>query len=122
MDVFGWRDAIELLIFWVGIHVVLRSLRGTRGLGVLKGTTTFVIALYVVSKGLQEYFGLSLARLTFLIESLAPLALVAFVVVFQPEVRRGLTRLGERPFSFLGGRGAERGLAQEIADACAAGR
>lgn len=118
MDVFGWRDAIELLIFWVGIYVVLRSLRGTRGLGVLKGTTTFVLVLYIVSKGLYEYFGISLSRITFLIESLAPAALIAFVVIFQPEVRRGLTRLGERPFSFLSGRGANKGIAQEIADAC----
>src|SRR5262245_10915109 len=105
MPEFGWRDAIEFLIFWVGCYVVLRSLKGTRGFGVLKGTTTFVLLLYVASKGLDEYLGISLSRLTFLIESLAPAALVAFVVIFQPEVRRGLTRLGERPFSFLGGRG-----------------
>jgi diadenylate cyclase len=118
MGEFGWRDAIELLIFWIGIYVVLRSLRGTRGIGVLKGTATFVLAIYVVSKGLYEYLGISLARITFLIESLAPAALVAFVVIFQPEVRRGLTRLGERPFSFLSGRGANKGIAQEIADAC----
>ncbi len=118
MGAFGWRDAIELLIFWVGIYIVLRSLKGTRGLGVLKGTATFVLALYVVSKGLDEYLGISLSRLTFLIENLAPAALVAFVVVFQPEVRRGLTRLGERPFSFLGGRGTDKNIAQEITDAC----
>lgn len=118
MPVFAWRDAIELLIFWIGVYVVLRSLKGTRGIGVLKGTATFVLLLYVASKGLDQYLGISLSRLTFLIESLAPLALVAFVVIFQPEVRRGLTRLGERPFSFLSGRGADKPAAQHIADAC----
>jgi diadenylate cyclase len=112
------RDVIELLIFWIGIYMVLRALKGTRGLGVLKGTVTIVTLLYVSSKVLEAALGVSLGRLTFLIEALAPYALVAFVVVFQPEVRRVLTRLGERPFGFLGGRSGQAGVAQQIADAC----
>lgn len=104
-----WHDALELLILWAGIYLVLRSLKGTRGLGVLKGSAGIVILLYVVSRVLETQ-GFPLARLTFLIESLVTVALIAFVIVFQPELRRGLTRLGEKPFSWLSGPAASRSI------------
>lgn len=110
MGGFGWRESLEILIFWVAIYGLLRSLKGTRGLGVLKGTVGFIIGLYLFSKVLDERLGISLSRLTFVIENLATAALLAVVIIFQPEVRRGLTRLGERPFSWLAGRGASRGV------------
>ena len=100
-----WNEVLEILIFWVGIYVVLRSLRGTRGLGILKGGVGFIVAIYLFSKLLMPKFGVHLEKLTFLFESLATAALIAFVIIFQPEVRRGLTRLGERP-SWLVGRAA----------------
>ncbi len=100
----GWRDALEILIFWFGIYGILRFLSGTRGLGILKGGFGVVVALYVVSKALETQLGITLPRFNYLIESLVTVALIAFVIIFQPELRRGLTRLGEKPFAWFGTR------------------
>lgn len=100
------NDILELLFFWAGFYAVLRSLRGTRGLGILKGSVGFLLALYLFSKLLMPQLDVSLDRVTFVLESLITVTLIALVIIFQPEVRRGLTRLGERPLSLFSGRSA----------------
>lgn len=102
MDAVTWNDALEIVIFWAGIYAVLRSLHGTRGLGMLKGGVGFVVGMYLVVKLIMPEVNINLERLTYLLESLATAALLAGVVIFQPEVRRGLTRLGERPAWLVG--------------------
>ncbi len=97
-----WHDSLEMLILWIGIYLILRSLKGTRGLGVLKGGVGIVAVLYLTSRILATQ-GFPLSRLEFLIESLVTVALIGFIILFQPELRRGLTRLGEKPFSWLAG-------------------
>ncbi len=110
MGEFGWRDALEILVFWFGIYGILRFLKGTRGLGILKGGFGVVVGLYVISKALENQLGITLPRFNYLIESLVTVALVAFVVIFQPELRRGLTRLGEKPLAWFGARGMSQSV------------
>lgn len=97
-----WPDLLEIALLWMGIYVLLRSLRGTRGLGVLRGSVGIIVFLYVVGRVLAQV-GFPLDRLVFLIESLVTVALTGLIVLFQPELRRGLTRLGERPLSWVSG-------------------
>lgn len=114
MFAFGWIDGLELLLFAAGIYAILRSLTGTRGLGILKGGVGFVVGLYLLLRVLEKQLDITLARFNFVVDNLATTALLAFVVIFQPEVRRGLTRLGERPFSWLAGRGASRSVSPVV--------
>lgn len=107
---FGWRDAFEVLIFWIGIYALMRFLKGTRGLGILKGATLFILSLYLLSKWIEWQFSVQLSRLNFLIEHLVTVAIMAFIIIFQPEVRRGLTRLGEKPFAWIGSREATQSI------------
>ncbi|MBI4879100.1 MAG: TIGR00159 family protein [Planctomycetes bacterium] len=109
MSVIEWHKLVEILIFWLGIYLILRSLRRTRGLGVLKGGVAFIVGIYLFSK-LLETRGIEMSRLNFAIENLITVALIAFVIIFQPELRRGLTRLGEKPFSWLAGPAAGRSV------------
>ena len=102
MGGFRWPDLLEIFLLWVGIYLLLRSLKGTRGLGVLRGSVGVIMLLYVVGR-LLAVFGFPLERVIFLIESLVTVALLGLIIVFQPEIRRGLTRLGERPFQWLVG-------------------
>lgn len=97
-----WPDLLEISLLWAGIYLLLRSLKGTRGLGVLRGSLGIFVFLYLAGRALA-YLGFPVDRLLFLIESLVTVALTGLIVLFQPELRRGLTRLGERPFSFLSG-------------------
>jgi diadenylate cyclase len=86
-----WIVLLELLLIGVVVHLVVEFLRGTRGARLIKGTALFLVVAYVVIL----LSGDQLRRVEFLYSRLLVLATFAIVVVFQPELRRALTRLGE---------------------------
>ncbi len=89
-----WVILVELLLIGVVVHFVLEFLRGTRGARLIKGTALFLVIAYVVILLAGE----KLSRVEFLYSRLLVLATFAIVVVFQPELRRALIRLGEARF------------------------
>jgi len=89
------KDALELAIMAAMIYVAYRSLRGTRGARVVRGFVFVVITSFVLLRILTEY--LQMERLNYLYGQVVPWLLVLAVVVFQPELRRSLMRLGENP-------------------------
>ncbi|HEX4797378.1 MAG TPA: diadenylate cyclase CdaA [Humisphaera sp.] len=88
-----WQVAIELFLIGLAVYSVLRFLRGTRGARMLKGIAFVLITLYLVVRLLSTRFGLY--HLQFLYSQFMIFASFAVVVVFQPELRRALMRLGE---------------------------
>jgi diadenylate cyclase len=86
-----WIVLLELLLIGVVVHSVIEFLRGTRGARLIKGTALFLVVAYVIIK----LGGEQLRRVEFLYSRLLVFATFAIVVVFQPELRRALTRLGE---------------------------
>jgi diadenylate cyclase len=85
---------IELALIWAVMWLVWRFLRGTRGARVLKGVGfVLLVALLLVAGLPQETIGFE--RLRFLVERFLGFAAIALVIVFQPELRRALVRLGE---------------------------
>src|SRR5580692_11178679 len=88
-----WQVAIELLVIGAVVYSVVRFLRGTRGARMLKGITFVLGFLYVIVRLLSTEFGLE--RIQFLYGRFLIAASFAVVVVFQPELRRALMRLGE---------------------------
>ncbi len=90
----GWPYVlIELAVIWTVVYLILRFLRGTRGARVVKGVALLLIAgtLTVQVLGGDE----KLARLNFLYANFLAFASLMLVIVFQPELRRALVRLGE---------------------------
>lgn len=87
----GWIVALELLLIGVVVHMVIEFLRGTRGARLIKGTVLFLVIAYVLIKLGGDW----LNRIEFLLSRLLFFATFAIVVVFQPELRRALIRLGE---------------------------
>ena len=85
--------AIELLLIGLFVHWVLRFLRGTRGARLLKGIAFVLISLFLIIQLLAAQFQLD--RIKFLYTQFLTFATYAIVVVFQPELRRALLRLGE---------------------------
>ncbi|MDQ3441464.1 MAG: diadenylate cyclase CdaA [Planctomycetota bacterium] len=85
--------AIELLLIGLVVYWVLRFLRGTRGARMLKGIAFVLILLYLIVRIVGTQFGLD--RIEFLYRQFLLFAAAACVVVFQPELRRALMRLGE---------------------------
>jgi diadenylate cyclase len=88
-----WKIIIELLLIGMVVFWVLRFLQGTRGARMLKGIAVILITLYLIVKLVGDQFGLT--EIVFLYEKFLVGASLAIVVVFQPELRRALMRLGE---------------------------
>ncbi len=84
---------LQILIFSALVYYVLRFLKGTRGAGVLRGIMIFFVLVFALLYVLSD--ALHLNELGWLINTIGPLSAFALVLVFQPELRRGLVRLGE---------------------------
>lgn len=85
-----WKPVLEILIFWYAYYALLKFLRTTGALQVLKGVFLLVVFFLLVQlMGLE-----TIARL---ISYLLPISVIGFVVIFQGEIRRGLTRIGQNP-------------------------
>jgi diadenylate cyclase len=108
-NLLGVGPLFELLVLWIGIYVVLRFMRGSLGLGILRGLLIAGFTLYLAAQILFGRIGLSLPHLQLLSPSLTILV-VSLVILFQPELRRAFTRLGENPaFGRLAPRSATLG-------------
>src|SRR5215510_712471 len=82
--------AVELTVIWLGVWMIARFLRNTRGAGVVKGFG-IVLALIAIGVPVLAELGSQLgggrdafARLRFVADQLLLLLAVALVVVFQP--------------------------------------
>jgi diadenylate cyclase len=88
-----WQVAIQLVLIGVVVFWVIRFLEGTRGVRMLKGIAVILISLYLIVSLARNV--LHLEPLVFLYEKLLLFASFALAVVFQPELRRALMRLGD---------------------------
>jgi diadenylate cyclase len=91
-----WEMGIELLVIWIVVFAAARFVRGTRAAGALKGLLVLVILVTLFSRVISG--GAAFQRLGLLYDRFVALVAVALVVIFQPELRRALVRLGETPF------------------------
>lgn len=88
----NWKVAIEILILWVMVYQIAVFLKGTRSVYILRGILILIFAFVVF-----QLAGLHV--LTKLLTYFLAFFLIIVVVIFQPELREGLMRLGkERVF------------------------
>ena len=90
------RDWLEVLILAVGIYLILRFLRETRGSGVVRGLSLIILLGGLVFWVLIEWLDLEHLKVFFNI--LVTSAVLGLIIVFQPEIRNAIVRLGESPF------------------------
>ena len=88
------RYAAETLVLGALIHYLLLMLRGTRAMHVLRGLA-LLLAVFLLARLLRFH------TLLYILNLLFPALVVALVIVFQQEIRRGLAVIGQR--SILGG-------------------
>jgi len=106
-DVLGW---IEIFILASLFYFVFRLFKGTRGSSILSGLILLFGILYAVT---------SLSHLDVLNWVLSKLMLyitLAVVVIFQPEIRRVLARLGRQPWR-NNGMASQKSLVEPILQA-----
>lgn len=91
-----WEIFVEFAIIWLVVYAIARFLQGTRAAGAIKGLlVVFVIGTLVVR--ILGTGGESFQRVAYLYDRVVALVAVALIVIFQPELRRLLIRLGEAP-------------------------
>lgn len=84
----GFKDLIQILLVAFGFYYVLRLLARTRAIQMLLGLL-FLIAVYFIARFLN------LALIRFLMQNLFEYGAIAALIVFQPELRSALARLGQ---------------------------
>lgn len=86
----------EIFLIFLAIYTVLWFLQGTRGLGVFRGLILIVSGLLLLFLFVVDKLGLY--RLEQILHpSVLVIFLVPVMILFQPEFRRVLIRLGEAP-------------------------
>ncbi|MEI6819035.1 MAG: diadenylate cyclase CdaA [Verrucomicrobiota bacterium] len=90
-----WRDGIEILLLATCIYQIYRAFRATRGAQILVGLATIFVFLTLVSAVFR------FEVIQWIITRAAAILAFALIVIFQPELRNALARIGSnRLFSF----------------------
>jgi len=83
---------VEIGILWFVLYVILIFTRRTRGVQVLKGVILIVLFFIVTQQ-------LGLDTINWIFTKLFAISVIAFLIIFQPELRRGLASIGQQRWS-----------------------
>lgn len=100
-----WTDLVDILLVALVFYALLRLFQGTQAVALLRGVLVLAL-IFLLAASRFTAFGWLLRK------SLSGI-LVAIPVVFQPELRRALERLG-RSAPMLMGRGNREAAAQQV--------
>ena len=81
----------EILILWYIMYIFLIFIKGTRTVQLLKGLFILIVVFFLTQV-------LDLKVINWILTRIFTIAVVAFLIIFQPELRRGLARLGRSSF------------------------
>ena len=100
---------IEIGILWFVYYGILLFARGTRGVYILRGIILITL-IFIITKQL------GFERINWIFTKIFALSILAFLIIFQQEIRRGLANIGQRRWSrfFL----KESEIINEVATAC----
>ncbi len=104
-DFAGW---VEILVLAVMFYYVFRLFKGTRGAAILSGLIIVYGALYAIT--VLSHLDI----LNWLLSKLMLYISLAFVVIFQPEIRRVLAKLGRQPMWRSNGIASQINLVEPI--------
>jgi uncharacterized protein (TIGR00159 family) len=107
---FDWHDILDILLVTLALYSVITLIRGTRAVAVVFGLLLLTI-VYLAAESLGFY------TLTWLFQSFFPSLILVVVILFQRDIRLGLSVMGARVF--WGKRAAlNEKLLNELVDAC----
>lgn len=80
-------DIVDMVLLTYLVYLFIKLMRETRAGQLIKGIVLFIIA-YLISKNV------GLKAITYIIDRMLDIGLVALIVMFQPELRRALEKVG----------------------------
>ncbi len=115
LETFRWSDVPDILVVAVIIFVATLLMRGTQAAPLLRGTIAVALLIAFLATVMDW------VAFRWLLNNMLTAILVAIPVIFQPELRRGLERIGRTGLSVLFNRTPTFTNDEQIIDAiCAA--
>ena len=90
---FYWRPVLEIVILWYVIYQILNYFETTRARNVLRGIIIVVVMFFIFQR-------LGLRTLNWIMTKIFAISVIGIFILFQPELRQGLARLGRRHLIF----------------------
>lgn len=89
LEFLDWKMIAEVIILWAVIYRIFLFLKGTKAVYLLRGIIVLVVSLLLFQL-------LGFPVLTRILTYLFAFFIILVVIIFQPELRDGLIRLGRR--------------------------
>lgn len=101
---FTWATLLDILLVALIFYGFLRLFQGTQAVSLLRGMLIVALVIMIAASRLTAF--------SWLLRNSLPMILVAIPVIFQPELRRALERLGRT--TPIIGRGSREQFAQRV--------
>lgn len=111
-NIFTWANffnLVDILIVWLFIFQLLKILRNTKAFNILNGVFIFLL-IKIISTIFQ------LGTVDWIMNNIIQWSVIGAIVIFQPEIRRGLEHLGQQFFSGKRDAGARNPNEQMVRD------
>ncbi|MCM8773701.1 MAG: diadenylate cyclase CdaA [Candidatus Omnitrophica bacterium] len=90
----NWRPIVEIFILWLVIYRIFLFLKGTKAQYLLRGIVILIVAFFLSQK-------LGLYVMSWLLTKFFAFFLILVAIIFQPELREGLVRLGRKHIFYV---------------------
>lgn len=97
-------NLLDIFVVWFVIYKLFDMLKGTKAVQLLKG-----VAVIIIIRVLSRILGLN--TVYWLMNQVITYGVIAAIIIFQPEVRRGLEHLGRGGFLKKAGKGERHDVA-----------
>jgi len=84
-----WKIILEITILWFVIYQIMLFFEGTRAIQLVRGIAIILVAFFLFQR-------LGLTRLDWLFRNFFATSVIALLIIFHPEIRSGLAKLGQR--------------------------
>ncbi|MEJ2182551.1 MAG: diadenylate cyclase CdaA [Nitrospirota bacterium] len=91
VSAFGWRDLLDIAIVSVILYRLFVMVRGTKAAQMMLGILV-LLGASIIAKNVPLY------TLDWLLQGFWAYIVIAIIVLFQPEIRRTLAKMGETQF------------------------
>jgi diadenylate cyclase len=87
-----WYDVLDIALVTLLFFIVLTQFRGTQAATVLRGIAMLIVAVALLNSITK------LPAISWILQTILPALLIVIPVVFAPEIRRALERVGRADF------------------------
>lgn len=106
---FTWQNLsilLDILVVWYILYLLLMLIKGTKAVQLAKG-----LVIIWVARQVAGWIGLN--TFAYIVDQLLSWSVIGVIIIFQPEIRRGLEHLGRMLF-FNGNAKTERQMSEKF--------